>query len=1232
MSSKELPKSYNPADYEDQIYRQWEQSGYFNPDKLSGKPYSIMMPPPNVTGVLHLGHALENSLMDLMARYQRMKSRKVLLLPGTDHAAVATQAKVEKLLVEQGIKNPREELGRDKLLEKIKEFSETSKEIILKQIRKLGTSCDWSRLAYTFDETRNRAVNEVFVKMYNDGLIYRGYRVVNWSVKGQSTCSDDELVYLKRKVNFYTFRYAKNFPMAISTSRPETKLGDTAVAVNPGDKRYKKYIGREYEIKNFGNSVDLKIKIIADEKVDMNFGTGAVGVTPAHSAVDFEMYEKEKAKGEPINLLQIIGIDGRLTNQAGGDYMNLPVSAAREKIVSWLAKNNLLEKVEEIEQNVGTSDRFGDIVEALPMTQWFVNVNKIIPGRGKSLKDLMKEAVTIGHQGDKRQKINITPGRFNKIYLNWIDNLRDWCISRQIWWGHRIPVWYFNQDSKKTKKQESKVLITYFVHGTTLDNEAGKSSGHFDVGLSELGVKQSKKLAELIKDREFDVVFTSDLKRAVESTKLAFGDRRNSGTGRKIKIITDKRLRECDYGQLTSKSEKQVLAREDDFIDKPFPGGESYQDVENRMRSFLKDLFNKYQGKKIAIMAHKGPQLALEVILNNKGWQQALAEDWRKKKAWRPGWKYELAELKPKLWQLKIYGQDIFEALKNGSKTIETRAGRARGEGKYWGDFKPGDIIQFSLADEKTDLIVSSVEPVKKAVKQVSRFKNIEQMFEDYEPNQDYSGKSIKEIKQWWAKRPALAKRIKQYGIWAIELSEADEQEIYVGVEPPKGDNWRQDEDTLDTWFSSGLWTFSTLNWPNKTGDLKMFHPTSWMQMGYEILFFWMARMILMSTYALDQIPFKDVYIHGMLRDELGKKFSKSAGTSVDPLEIIKQYGADALRFSLLSGVTPGNDQRFYEEKIEGARNLVNKLWNVARYIITNYKLSGYARSGKARRITNRELKQKDFTLADFWILAKMRDLILQVAEDLDNYRFSQAAEKLKKFTWDDLADWYLEVCKFEKNFSKDQILSTILNDLLKLWHPFMPFVTEAIWSKMGNKQLLIEKFPIQGYYLEILSDFYREYPYFEMTIKNIIIAIRNARSVHKIEPSKKIKAIIYAKHEAYKKVIEEQKTLIQRLRTGLSELEVKIGGGKISHAIYARVGGIEIYLMVPDFDFNRERERLNKEIKSQQERIENLERRLANKEFTAKAPVEIVQKEREKLKLWQEELKRLREQLKSLR
>ncbi|KKR21113.1 MAG: Valine-tRNA ligase [Parcubacteria group bacterium GW2011_GWE2_39_37] len=875
--SKEIAKTYEPSSHEDEIYKKWEESGFFNPDNLTGEPYSIMMPPPNVTGVLHLGHALENSLMDVMIRYQRMRGKKALLLPGTDHAAVATQAKVEKLLIEQGIKNPREELGREKLLEKIREYSEQSKATILTQIKKMGTSCDWSRLAYTFDEPRNKAVNEVFVRMYNDGLIYRGYRVVNWSVKGQSTCSDDELVHVERQAKLYTFKYGKDFPITIATTRPETKLGDTAVAVNPNDERYQEYIGKTYVV-DVGAAKPLNIKIITDENVEMAFGTGALGVTPAHSAVDFEMYEKQKAKGEPIELIQVIGQDGKMTAAAGGNYVGLKVTEAREKFVEWLKGEDLLEKEEDITQSVGTSDRFGDVVESLPMTQWFVDVNKKIPGKGKSLRELIKEAVEIGHNNNPEQKININPERFEKVFFHWINNLRDWCISRQIWWGHRIPAWY---------------------------------------------------------------------------------------------------------------------------------------------------------------------------KVNSK-----------------------------------------------------------------------------------------------------------------FEP------------------------------------------EIYVGETPPSGEGWLQDEDTLDTWFSSGMWTFSTLN---KSGDAEMFHPTSWMQMGYEILFLWMVRMILMSTYVRDEIPFKDVYIHGMLRDEKGEKFSKSKGNNIDPLEVIEKYGTDALRFSLLNSIAPGNDARFYFEKVEGARNLVNKLWNISRYI------SGNSNQNEL----DKEIDSKQFTASDIWILSKMKNLISEVTDDFEKFQFSQASEKLRIFTWDDLADWYLEAAKFEDNKeTKGQLLTKINKDLLKLWHPFIPFVTEVIWHEMFNGELLLAgKWPKTDNYESLKEE------KFEL-IKDVITSIRNARSENKVEPAKKIKAVIFA--GSHMELIKSQSKLIINLRTGIEEIEILAKGDKPDNAIFITVGEIEIYLLGAR-DEAKEKIRLTKEIENLEKQIKIVEGKLNNQEFVERAPAAIIEKEKAKLAGWQIELEKLK-------
>ncbi|MEN8251999.1 MAG: valine--tRNA ligase [Patescibacteria group bacterium] len=873
---KELSKQYEPQKTENDIYKMWEKSGFFNPDNLEGEPFSIMMPPPNVTGVLHLGHAMENTIMDIMVRYQRMNGKKALLLPGTDHAAIATQAKVEKLLIEKGVKNPREELGREKLLDEIRTYAEDSKITIISQIRKMGTSCDWDRLVYTFDKERSLAVNTVFEKMYNDGLIYRGHRVVNWSVKGQSTCSDDELEHMERPAKLYTFKYSKDFPITIATTRPETKLGDTAVAVNPTDKRYKKYIGETFSV-DIGAKKPLEIKVIADNEVDKDFGTGALGVTPAHSAIDFAMYEKQKASGDPIELIQVIDQFGKMTPEAGKNYEGLDVEEAREKFVEYLRENDLLEKEEDITQNVGTSDRFKDIVEAIPMTQWWVDVNKEIPGRNKSLKELMQEAVRTGLDDNKEQKIDITPERFEDTYFDWIDNLRDWCISRQIWWGHPVPVWY-------------------------------------------------------------------------------------------------------------------------------------------------------------------------------------------------------------------------------------------------------------------------------------------------------------------------------------------KDDEIFVGLEAPEGDGWTQDPDTLDTWFSSALWTFSTLGWPNETDDFKQFHPSNWMTMGRDILFFWMARMILMTTYTLDEIPFKDVYIHGMLRDKHGNKFSKSAGNTMDPIDLVNKYSADALRLSCVTGISPGNDLNIYEEKIENSRNFTTKLWNIGRYITSSVENEG-------------EIDFKNLSTSDNWILSKLQDTASQIDNEMKKYNFSQASEKLRSFTWDDFADWYVEIHKVEKN---DAVLVHVYKTLLKLWHPFIPFVTETIWQEMFEEQklLMVEKWPKD----ELDTDTQKAQE-FEIT-KELITNIRNIRATYTVPANAEIDITIISKgtenisgnENIIKKLAKVNSIMLEEKDSKQTESASAVFG---SNKLYVHLSGI--------IDIEKEKARLTKEIDKTQSYINGLDKKLSNDQFTKNAPEEVVAKEKENLSVATNKVSELSENLKNL-
>ncbi len=880
---KSLPTHFDAIDAERRLYKMWEQSGAFAPNTTAeSSPFAVMMPPPNVTGILHLGHALENSIMDAKVRWARMSGYNTLLLPGTDHAAVATQAKVERILMDKGITHPRKELGRDQLLQEIRTYAEESKSVILSQIRAMGTSCDWSRLAYTFDAPRNAAVNAVFKKMYDDGLIYRGHRVVHWSVAGQSTCSDDEVEYVTRAAKLYTFRYSADFPIAISTTRPETKLGDTAVAVHPDDTRYQSYIGQTFTA-DVGAAKPLTIKIIASHDVDPHFGTGALGVTPAHSIVDFDIYEKQKALGDPIDMVQVIGTNGTMTAAAGSAYAGLTVTDARDTFVTWLRANNLLDKEEDITQNVGVSDRFKDVVEAIPMTQWFVDVTKKIPHRDVSLKDLMRNAVTVGHNNDPTNIITITPQRFTKIYLHWIDNLRDWSISRQIWWGHRIPIWY------------------------------------------------------------------------------------------------------CPNGHMT--------------------------------------------------------------------------------------------------------------------------------------------------CAEQTPTVCASCD--------------------------------------------------------ATILT--------------------QDDETLDTWFSSGLWTFSTLGWPKNTADFRTFHPTAWIQMGHEILFFWMARMVLMSTYTLDVIPFRSVYIHGMLCDKSGKKFSKSAGNNIDPLEIGIRYGTDALRLSLLTGITPGNDSHYYEEKVVGARNFVNKLWNIGRFISARI----------AKNPSHRAPTAADLTDFDVMILGKMHDTIATVREDFAADRFAQAIDTLTTFTWHDFADWYVEAAKFEHNTTaKNAVLRAIFTNLLALWHPIIPFVTEELWSAFQTKPntlLITAPFPTEDAYLPLLADREQHTRAANLVI-GIVTAIRTLRQENGIAPDKKVPCTIHCDTDMHD-MIGRHMSIITGMRTNVIDTIVTNDTPARTSLTATTAHGITVALDVRDaLDAAVEKTKKEQELIATTAYIATLDKKLSNDAFVTKAPSSVVDAERTKL------------------
>jgi valyl-tRNA synthetase len=701
-------KPYQPGATEADIYRKWEESGYFSPDNLPGgrtETFSIVLPPPNITAALHMGSALMIAIEDIFVRYKRMGGYKTLWLPGTDSAAIATQAVVEKAIQKTEGKS-RHDLGRAELLKRIDAFIETTKGTIEKQMRAMGASLDWTRYAYTMDEKRYLAVMEAFIRMHDAGLIYRGHRIVNWDPKGQTTISDDEVVYEERREKFYYLKYG---PFTIGTARPETKFGDKYVVMHPEDPRYAQYTdGQKIELEWINGPITATV--VKDDAIDREFGTGVMTITPWHDMSDFEIAERHGLDKE-----QVIDEFGKLLPIAG-EFSGMKIAEAREKIVEKLRAKGLIEKEEDYVHNVATAERTGGLVEPQIKLQWFVDVNK--PFRdGKSLKDLMREAVTSG-------KTKFVTERYERVYMHWIDNLRDWCISRQIWFGHRIPAWY-------------------------------------------------------------------------------------------------------------------------------------------------------------------------------------------------------------------------------------------RGSG------------------------------------------------------------------------------------------------VKVAVDSP-GAGWEQDADVLDTWFSSGLWTFSTLGWPDETSDLKKYHPTSMIETAYDILFFWVARMILMSQFFLDEVPFKTVYIHGLVRDGKGRKISKSLGNNIDPVDMAGKYGMDAVRVSLIMGMPPGVDSKIDENKIRGYKNFANKIWNIARFVLENAE----GAAGDAGALTTKDAE----------LLKTFGHVAEEVTRHIEAYRIDLAADRLYHYLWDEFAAVVLEESKpilkegeAKEKASRQTLLLLILRDSLKLLHPFMPFVTEAIWSHLPNKDaelLMIASWP----------------------------------------------------------------------------------------------------------------------------------------------------------------------------
>jgi valyl-tRNA synthetase len=1074
----EIPKAYIPGDFEDKIYKNWEDKGLFNPDTIgaNGEPFAIVLPPPNVTGTLHLGHASMLAIEDLFIRYKRMNGFDTLWVPGTDHAGIATQNVVEKKLWKDEQKT-RHDIGRESLLKKIDEHIEKSKNTIHEQVRKMGSSLDWSREAYTMDKVRGQAVRKVFKMMYDDGLIYRGYRIVNWCPRCQTVLADDEVKYKEEPGKFYTFKYDKDFPITIATTRPETKVGDTAIAVNPTDERYQQYVGQTLDADFLG--IKLKIKIIADENVDINFGTGALGVTPAHSAIDFEMAQKNK-----LEIIKVIDENGVMTDKAGR-FAGMKVADARAEIIAELEKRGLLEKTEEQKHNLSLCYRCSTTVEPLTSDQWFIDVNKKIKVKGKLNKLVGKEASLkeLSLAVVREKQINIIPDRFEKTYFHWMENLHDWCISRQLWFGHQIPVWNCEDCNEQIVTDKSATEVFVLRHGQAIGNEKNRLNS--DVNrrenvLTEKGKAMAADIAEELKKENFDVIFCSDFVRA-EETAIIVGEKL------KLQPNADIRLREVGVGEFENRPQQEMEAlRAKDFEawHNGNPQGiESFTHLKNRVHEFLEEVTQKYAGKKILIVAHG------DVARVAQGFGTALDD-------------------------LSIFNLGYPD---------------------------PAHYIKLKLS-------------------------------------------------------PVTCK------CGSKRLT--------------------QESDTLDTWFSSGLWTFSTLlprDWDGQEfvgPDIKRFHPTAVLETGYDILFFWVARMIMMTTYVTGEIPFENVYLHGLIRDKDGEKMSKSKPeTAIDPLDAGKKYGFDAVRLSLLIGNSAGNDTRLYDEKIEGYRNFVNKLWNISRYIL----LGEQDELDKRDKRDEQDKNVNGTTPADKWILSRFNRLIVEVTKLLDEYNFSQAGELLREFTWNEFADWYLEIAKVEKN--KEEILIYILKNLLKLWHPFVPFVTEAIWSNFSNKEIMISDWPKAQKKL-IKNDAEKEFE----QIRELVTRIRNLRAEYKIDPVKKVNVAIIASSE---KKMKENLDVVKFLAR-IERVEFVAVKPEKSAAIV--VGDVEIYILLADIlDFDKEKERLSKEKENLENYIVQVEKKLSNQEFVAHAPKQIVDAEQAKIAEAKMKLAKTKEQLATL-
>ena len=869
--------TYNPKEIEQHWYTYWEEKGYFHEEVDTNKePFSIVLPPPNVTGQLHMGHALDNTLQDILIRTKRMQGYNVLWMPGTDHAGIATQVKVEENIMKTEGKS-RHDLGREEFLKRVWEWKQEYGSTIVKQIRSLGASCDWTRERFTLDEGYHKAVLKVFVALYEKGLIYRGERITNWCPNCLTALSDIEVEHEDENGHLWHIKYPvigeEDTFLTVATTRPETMFGDVAVAVNPNDERYADLVGKELLLP----FVNRHIPIIADEYVDQSFGTGCVKITPAHDPNDFEMGQRHN-----LESIVVMNPDGTM-NAGAGHFVNMPRELARKQVVAELEAQGLLEKVDDHGHSVGHCSRCNTTVEPMVSKQWFV-----------SMEPLAKPALEVVRD----KSIEFVPERFTKTYTNWLESIRDWCISRQLWWGHRIPAWYC-QDCGET-------------------------------------------------------------------------------------IVTTETLTECPY----------------------------------------------------------------------------------------------------------CHGK----------------------------------------------------------------------------------------------------------------------------VE--------QDPDVLDTWFSSALWPFATMGWPENTEEVKHWYPTSVMVTGYDIIFFWVARMIFMGLEFKEEIPFKHVFIHGLVRDSQGRKMSKSLGNGINPLEVIEEYGADALRFTLVTGNTPGNDMRFYMERVEANRNFANKIWNASKFVLMN--LEGFDESFVP--------SAEDYTLADKWILEEYNKTVTNITNNLDKFELGEAASAVYDFIWNTYCDWYIELAKprlYNKEGGRDRqtvqyLLVSILRHMMELLHPFMPFVTEHIWQHLPHEG---ESIMVAPWPSTLSMDGFSSAAAHMNVIMDGIKGIRNMRAEMNVLMGKRSEVILVPATEELKGILETHGDYFHTLGWAEKVTILSPDAPKPENATVTVVNGLEVYLLLKDLiDADKEKERIAKEQATVLKEIARLEGKLNNQGFLAKAPEAVVAKEKEKLEEYKQKQQALNE------